>query len=168
MSDQNEEINSQTNEIRYDYFLRQRSEVLFDMCDTQTSRRLGHGEDSSPSPSTQPMKNCTIDELGDMIVDNFQMLFDLIDLDGNGYVNFDDFVCDKDNRGGCDVYELEMFLNAAGFPSELNGFVAPIFDLMDSNSDRELKIEDLNDLNRNLDPYRRSSKISTYRDMDEE
>jgi hypothetical protein len=54
---------------------------------------------------------CSLDEIGQMVLDNFGMFFDLVDLNGDGQVSFDDFVCDLDNSGGCSAYEVEVFLN---------------------------------------------------------
>lgn len=97
---------------------------------------------------TDQSGGCTLDEFGQVIVDNFQMIFDLIDLDGNGYLNFDDFVCDLDGNGSCDTYEIERFLNGAGFPSELNGFIRAGFKYIDTDEDGKITRADVEEWDR--------------------
>jgi Ca2+-binding EF-hand superfamily protein len=96
---------------------------------------------------------CSIDEIGNMIIDNFQMLFDLIDFNGDGHMSFDDLVCNREGFDGCDVYALEQSLNNWGMPTELNSFVQAGFEYIDFDSDGVItsadigKIEQLNRVN---------------------
>jgi hypothetical protein len=92
LADKNGEINEKTNDIRWTFGTRT-SQTLRKMCDTDNSG------------------GCSLDEIGQMVLDNFGMFFDLVDLNGDGQVSFDDFVCDLDNSGGCSAYEVEVFLN---------------------------------------------------------
>ena len=88
ISDYKGELTKNSRELRYSLPLGRR-EQIFKMCDSDKS------------------KGCTIDELGSMIVREFQMIFDLVDINGDGLVSYNDFVCDINGSGGCDAFEVE-------------------------------------------------------------
>lgn len=66
----------------------------------------------------------------------------LIDLNNDGKIRFNDFMCDQDGDGACDTNELQQYANSIGWPEKLNNFMPLIFDLIDTNEDGKLSMAD--------------------------
>ena len=74
-------------------------------------------------------EGCSLDEIENMLSENFRIIWAIIDTNNDGEINLQDLVgCDVDANGGCTKTELLTWLNTAGVPPSLNSMIGYFFE----------------------------------------